>query len=288
MKHPPQSLLRAPLRALVALFAVAAIPSVFAEDAILRFDSDQYLATGASAGDVELARPPKPARSARHTLHPFGLSSPDFGYTGPRFSLGHEVRASAPSNLTVGSDKAVVEDDVPNGTGVKNDTIAVAALGDWPAENLYSVATVVVFPTAVFDLGSLSYSALNWTDNKSYNDKLRHRWVVGTGGKFYVNAGFLGRTGVRNQKGTVDIISASRLHGGFDRWVPYDPAVSIFADFSAPEVRLGERLGEVTAVGFYMDALDYQGAGPGKRQWQLRLISFHADGVAASPAPAAR
>lgn len=273
--------LRAPLRALAAALAASLATPGFAEETVLNFDSDLYVASG----DVELARPPAPARAVMSVLHPFGPSSPDIDYTGPKFSLGHEVRASAPSDLTVGADRALVDDNFQNGNVQSNDTISVTAFGDWPADNIYSVAVVVMFPTPAFDLGTLSYAALNWTDNKSYNESLRHRWVVRTGGKYYVNAGFLGRAGVRNQQGRLNLIGASRYSAGFDRWVPYDPTVSIFADFNSVQVQLGDQLSDVTAVGFYMDALDYRGAGPGKRQWQLCLVNFQAGGVTA---PAAR
>jgi len=280
MNTPAYPHKRFPMRALTALLAVMACSPLLARQPYFSFNSDQYIAPGAMAGDVELARPPSPAFSAHHVLHPLAPSTPPFNYSGPQFSLGYEVKASEPSNLAVGAEKAVVEDDIPNGNQL-NDTISVVAFGDWPAENIYSVAALVVFPTAPFVLGELSYTALNWTDNKAYNDKLRYRWVVRTGGKYYVNATFLGRAGIKDANDKVLAINTPRTTGSFDRWVPLDPSGSMFANFSVAPVALGNGLNEVTAVGFYMDALDFPGAGPGYRQWRLRLMTFEAYGIPA-------
>ena len=268
-------LLRAPLGALVAALAAFAPAQLLANDERVRFSSDAYV----EVGDMELARMPKAARDATKTVYPFGPASPKANYSGPEFLLGYEVRASAPSDLTVQPDKAVVENDMANTKTVKVDTISITAQALWPATNTYSVALAVVFPTKTFVLDRLAYSTSNWTLSKNqYNEKLRHRWIVQTGGKYYVNTTFLGRTG-RPSPDEAFAVIASERHGSLpDKWVAYNPAVSLFADLNAEPVKLGAALDKVTAVGFYMDAMDFKGTGVNERQWQFKLLSFVASG----------
>jgi hypothetical protein len=248
--------------------------SVRAEEAVVDFDSKSYV----NDASVELARTPAAAREATQTIFPFEPAAPEAGYSGPPFSLGYEVRASAPANLTVAPDKCTVENDVANGAEKVNDTISVVANGSWPEAETFSVATVVVFPTKKFSFNALAYSALNWTGNEGYNEKLRHRWVVQTGGKYYVSTAFLGRTGRKAENDAVDVIQVSRSARNFDEWVEYDPSTSIFANFDGAPVNLGNALDNVTAVGLYMDALDFPGRGRATRQWQFQLITFAAMG----------
>ncbi len=261
----------------LAVTAAVAGP-VGAEQPILSFNGSSYITQG---GDVELARPPKPARSSIHTIYAFGPASPEANYYGPAFSLGYEVRASAPINLTVLPEKCVVQDDFANGADRFQDTITLTAQGNWPETETFSVAAVVVFPTPKFKLGGLSFSALNFTGNKAYNERLRHRWVVRVGEKYYVSTAFLGRPGRGRSEEAVGTVESKRFSGRPPlhtlEWVEFDPSVSIFANFERPGKMLEAALDEVTAVGFYMDALDFPGNGPG-RQWELRLISFAATG----------
>lgn len=268
--------------ALAWLSAVLAASPALAQQSVLEFNGPRHIDRGAHTGDVEFGRATVVARGVTHSLYAFGPSTPPGDYSGPAFNLGFEVRASAPSNLTVAPDKAVVEDDFVNLGSKLNDTIAITAYGDWAESETYSVAAVVVFPTAKFNLEALSYSALNWTTHKPYNDKLRHRWVVQTGGKYYVSRAFVGRTGRKASDHPVDVIQVGRAAPQFDQWVEYDPERSIFANLEGPRVVLGALLDEVTAVGFYLDATDYPGAPKGQRQWQLRLLSFSASGFPAA------
>ncbi len=245
---------------------------------MVSFDGAHY---NNQPGDMELAQTPKAARSSTHTLYAFGPASPAAGYAGPAFQLGYEVRASAPVNLTVAPEKCVVQDNFANGKGRFNDTITVTAQANWPESEYFSVAAVVVFPTAKFKLGKLSFSALNFTGNKAYNDRLRHRWVVRSGDKYYVSTAFLGRPGRGSSEEAVAVVETERLSGRLPlqalEWIEFDPSASVFANFEGARKQLGAALDEVTAVGFYMDALDFPGNGPG-RQWEFRLISFTASG----------
>lgn len=278
MKFPARPELFLTSFALLAFVALAAAPSARSQQAAVDFNGSTYVGGSGQFGDLELARTPKRARSATSALYEFGPAAPKSDYQGPAFSLGYEVRASEPSDLTVAPEKAVVEDNFANGKGQVNDTIAVTAYGNWPDTGTYSVAAVIVFPISAFTLESFEYSSLNWTNNKSYNDKLRHRWVVQTGGKYYVSVPFLGRPGRRAPDQPSETMQAARTARNFDQWVEYDPSKSMFANLDAPRVILGKALDEVTAVGFYMDSLDFNGAGVGGRQWQLRLIQFAALG----------
>lgn len=258
------------------LLGVAALApcSAYAQKLVFDFQGSNYV----DVGDVELARVPQPARNATSALFPFGPASPREFYSGPAFHLGYEVSASAPSDLTVAPDRMLVENNISNGRDRTQDTIALTSLANWPEANTYSVALAVIFPVKKFSLDTLTYSALNWTNNKSYNDKLRHRWLVQVGNNYYVNAHFLGRTGTADENGTINAISGVLGTSLVDRWVSYDPSKTIFAQFDAPVVRLGMKLEEVTEVGLYVDALDFNGAGPNARQWNFRLLQFTASG----------
>ncbi len=281
-------LYRAPLGALVAALVTFTPAQLLANDERVSFSSNAYV----EVGDVELARPPKFARDATTTVYPFGPAAPKsktvstFGaakpkasYAGPDFLLGYEVRASAPSDLTVYPGKAVVEDNSENGKNAVQDAISITAQALWYDTNTYSVALAVVFPTKTFVLDRLAYSTSNWTLSKNqYNEKLRHRWIVQTGGKYYVNSSFLGRTGRSSSDAPVDVIASERSGSLKDTWVAYDPAVSLFADLNAKPVKLGAALDKVTAVGLYIDALDFKGSGTNERQWKFKLISFVASG----------
>lgn len=250
-------------------------PPTRAEEVIVKFDGSDYVSGGIPA---EMARTPKAARGATQTILEFGEASPDAGYSGPPFLLGYEVRASAPANLTVAPDKCVVENDVADGPQNAKDVISIVANSSWPEADTFSVAVAVVFPTKEFELSSLAYSALNFTGNAVYNEKLRHRWIVQTGGKYYVNASFLGRTGRQGEDAPVEVIRTDRSKRDFDQWVEYDPQATIFANFDTPPVSLGAALDKVTAVGLYMDSVDFPGRGEATRQWQFRLFTFAAEG----------
>lgn len=274
MKSLPSPLSCAAHAASLGLLLLIASPTR-AEETIVKFDGSDYVSGGIPA---EMARTPKAARGATQTILEFGEASPDAGYSGPPFLLGYEVRASAPANLTVAPDKCIVENDVANGPQTANDIISIVANSSWPETDTFSVAAAVVFPTKEFELSSLAYSALNFTGNAVYNEKLRHRWIVQTGGKYYVNAGFLGRTGRQGEGSPVEVIRTDRSKRDFDQWVEYDPQATLFANFDAAPMALGAALDEVTAVGLYMDAVEFPGRGPATRQWQFQLFSFTADG----------
>ncbi|MDX2082218.1 MAG: hypothetical protein SFU53_15645 [Terrimicrobiaceae bacterium] len=257
------------------LLSVSALSWAWADGPVLEFGGNGYVSDLAVA---ELSRTPRAAREATQTIFPFEPASPEASYSGPPFSLGYEVRASAPVNLTVPPERCAVENDFQNGSSMLNDTISIVGSGSWPESEMFSVAAVVVFPTKEFELESLSYSALNWSGNEIYNEKLRHRWVVQVDGKYYVNTGFLGRTGRPSEDQPVEVISTDRGARQFDNWVEYDPETTIFANFDGPIINLGPKLDGVTGVGLYMDALDFPGRGAATRQWQFRLITFSANG----------
>jgi hypothetical protein len=270
MKPMFRSAAVAPLVALLAPFASSAAS---AEEEAVSFGSNLFVQSHEA-----LQRVPEPADSASHAHYPFAPATPSAGYTGPAFLLGYEVRASAPSNLSIPRDKAVVENDVANGPG-KNDAIAVSAHADWAPDHTYSVACAVLFPTKPFALQSLEYSALNWVGNSAYNEKLRHRWLIQVGDKYYVHAGFVGRTGRTTADGSTDVIRADRPSTLSDHWIAYDPEASLFAQLDGERVKLGPALQQVTGVGLYMDSLDFAGAGDRARQWQFKLLKFSASGV---------
>ncbi len=262
-------------RFLVGMALLPLASSVQADETIVKFDGSTYVSPGIPA---EMARSPKLARSATQTLFEFGEASPAGDYSGPPYLLGYEVRASSPANLTVATDKCLVENDVANGPQQANDVISIVANSTWPESETFSVAVALVFPTQKFRLSSLAYSGLNFTGNAAYNEKLRHRWIVQTGGRYYVNKGFLGRTGRQGEDAPIEVIRTERSKRDFDQWVEYDPAATIFADFDTPSIALGSALDEVTGVGLYMDSVDFPGRGEATRQWQFRLFTFAADG----------
>lgn len=252
------------------------------ETTILDFSGQKIVAAGPQGGDLPLPRTPESARNATRKILPLASSSPKFGYDGPAFSIGYEIKCDVPSDLGVPADQLMVEDDFKMLNEKRTDTVAVSFRGDWPKTTTYSLAVVIMFPTRSFALESLAYSAGNWGDKsaKSYNDKVRHRWVVMTGGKFYVNTGFLARTYIPPGMDEFNVVRSERGVNLNDRWVPYDPTHSIFAQLDAPTLSLGDALDHVTAVGFYMDSIDFTGAGERARQWQFRLIQFKATGYA--------
>ncbi len=273
MKKLPHPSFRSPAAALLIMTAAAiASTSSFAQEFSLDFSDSKF-----TESKNPLSRIPDNASPALTTRFAFGPAAPTQGYSGPAFSFGYEVRASVPSDLTVQPQNILVEDNYANGKNKVVDTLLVTSSADWPESGTYSVAAAVVFPTKPFPLARLSYVALNWTQNESYNSKLRHRWLIQTGGKYYVHGDFLGRTGKMSDDGYIPI-EAERGVNLSDRWIAYDPAVSLFAALKGPSIALGTALETVTAVGFYMDSIDFSGAGPGNRQWQFRLLSFNAQG----------
>jgi hypothetical protein len=262
---------------IAGLLAAAAILPLQAAEIVLSFDSADY-----ARGNLRFAHSPEPMRSSMRSLLPFARATPGGGYTGPDFFVGYEVRSDAPANLAVSDEILLVEDNVPNGPAKFNDAISIVPVVEWAGNRSFSVAALVVFPTKPFSLSALSYSASNWTRNRSYTEKLRHRWVVVAGGRYYVNVGFLGRTGRSDNALPFDVIRTERSFNLVDAWVEVRPGESIFANLEGQAAPLGKALDSVTGVGFYMDSLGFQGAAQQNRQWQLRLLTFTAEG---SPVP---
>lgn len=267
------------LRPRLALFAFFSIPTL-ASLGSLRAEAPAVQFGGGELVSNEfafLSRPPEPAEGATQALYAFGPAAPESGYDGPPFLFGYEIRSSAPADLSVAQERMTIEDNLHDG-GSLVDALSVRPVGDWSADATFSVAAAVVFPLAsATRLESLRYSALNWTDNPSYNEVVRARWVVQTGGRYYVNAASLGRTASPAEGQAVNEMRVDRGATLADVWVAYDPESSIFAALDGDKIRLGAALDEVTAVGLYMDALDFRGPGAEKRLWQFKLLRFAAN-----------
>lgn len=259
----------------VLLWLQAAASLQARETTIMDTYGRDVAAGGRQAGAPSPAQSPERAGNAMPTFFPFVQASPEFGYNGPVFSLGYEIKWDALSDIRVPEDRLMTEDDFTMLDDRRTAKTAESLRGDRQQTTTYSASAYSFSPTRGFAVPSLAYPAGNRIEKaaRSCNEKLRHRWVVTTGGRLHVNTGFLGRISIQPGEDKFNVARGERDAGIADRRVPYDPTRSIFA-------RLDDAWEQMPGAGFQMDSVDFTGAGDKARRQQFRLIRFTSTGYA--------
>lgn len=174
----------------------------------------------------------------------FGTATPASGYTGPAFSAGYEVTASA-SVTGLNFNRQRVE----NNTGVTfggNDFLNIAAFGSSvPASTTFSMAGVVFFSSgSPFEMTSLSLTST--ASVRSASTAQTGRYMVQVGGSYYLSQQTF--TLATSGNGTVSSYNFS----GNLTWAAYDPASAInFNQGSAIFNALS--LSSVEGAGIYLE-----------------------------------
>lgn len=210
----------------------------------------------------------------------FGSGQPLTGYTGVPFSVGYEATASAASVLTFSRQQ--IRDNSDGGTAY--DRLTIQNFSTIANTTTLSFAAVVVFPTTTFSLETLTAIGDMNASNSSFNSVSRAiRWVVQTGGAYYINTVNLNNTTLGSTTG----ITQTRGSTLTDSWIAYSPSTAINANLSVGATALGSALDSVTAVGLYVENDSFVGSGALSSQMTFGLSDFRAATVIPEPGSAA-
>ena len=242
---------------------------------IIDYNGDSLTLVSAS---TTLQSPAAAVASGTINTRAFDAGQPTTGYTGVPFSVGYQATASAASVLSFSRQQ--IRDNADGGSAY--DRIAIQNFSTIANTTTLSFAAVVVFPTSTFSLEKLTAVGDVNAGNASFNSSSRAiRWVVQTGGAYYVNTVNLSNIALGSASG----ITQTRGTTLTDSWVAYSPSTLINADLSVGATALGSALNSVTAVGFYVENDSFIGSNTATTQLNFGLNDFVATGATAIPEP---